>query len=188
MTDNVEECESVEELTEGPPPAKKLKQKTLQFNRSTDTATNTARAESRASEKPTASSSASSNEPCTSECCKGGLTPYQPTESSKLQVLQRQQGKRIRRFSPTWYATYSWLTVCTTRGKAFCVYCRYCSSNSLLNLAKKGEDAFVDTGFDNWKKALEKFGQHSLSDLHKEAVLKIELSARQENVDSLLNS
>ena len=119
MTDNVssEECESDEKRTEGPPPAMKLKQKTLQFSRSTDIATTTGSAESRVREEPTASSSVSSNEPCTSECCKGGLTPYQPTESSKLQVLQRQQGKRIHRFSPTWYATYSWLTVCTTRGK-----------------------------------------------------------------------
>ena len=57
-----------------------------------------------------------------------------------------------------------------------------------MNLAKKGEDAFVDTGFDNWKKALERFVQHSQSDVYKEAVLKIKLSARQENVYSLLNS
>ena len=37
MTGNVssEECESDEERTEGPPPAKKLKQKTLQFSRLT---------------------------------------------------------------------------------------------------------------------------------------------------------
>ena len=145
--------------------------KTLQFICCTDTATNTARAESHAREKPTASSSASLDEP---------LTPYQPTESSKLQVLQRQQGKRIRRFSPTWYAAYTWLTVCISRGKTFCVYCRYCNSNGFLNLAKKGEDAFVDTGFDNRKKALEEFGQHSQSDLHKEAVLKVRLSTRHE--------
>ena len=41
MTDKVssEMCESDEERTEGPPPAKKLKQKTLQFSHSTDTAT-----------------------------------------------------------------------------------------------------------------------------------------------------
>lgn len=88
MTDNVsiKECESDEERTEGPPPAKKLKQKTLQFRCSTDTATTTS-AESHAREERTA---LSLNESCTSECCKGDLTPYQPTESSKLQVLQRQ--------------------------------------------------------------------------------------------------
>lgn len=77
--------------------------------------------------------------------------------------------------------------MCTTKGRAFSVYCRYCSSKGVLNLAK-GEDAFVDTGFDNWKKALKKFAQHSQSDLYKEAVPKIELSAQQENVYSLLNS
>jgi hypothetical protein len=44
----------------------------------------------------------------------------------------------------------------------------------LLSLAKKGEDTFTDTGFDNWKKAHERFSQHVQSSLHKEAVLKIE--------------
>ena len=184
MTDNIssEESESDGERTQGPPPAKKFKQKTLQFGPATRSLDDSTAA--RAREEP---SSENASELCTSECCKGGLTPYQPTESSKLQLLQRKQGKRIRRFSPTWYTTYSWLTVCTTRAKAFCVYCRYCSAKGLLHLAKKGEDAFIDIGFDNWKKAHEKFVQHLQSDLHKEAVLKIELS-QQEDVYSLLNS
>ena len=65
--------------------------------------------------------------------------------------------------------------MCTTRGKAFFVNCRYCSSKGLLSLTKKGEDTFVDTGFDNWKKALEIFVFIIQSDLHKEAVLKIKL-------------
>ena len=41
MTDNIssEECKSDEERTGGPPPAKKLKQKMLQFSGSVDTAT-----------------------------------------------------------------------------------------------------------------------------------------------------
>ena len=47
--------------------------------------------------------------------------------------------------------------------------------NGLLCLAKKGDDAFVNTGYDNWKKAHEKFAQHAQSGPHKEAVLKIEL-------------
>ena len=59
MTDNIssEECESEsdEERTEGPPLAKKLKQKTLQFSRSTNTAITTTSAESHAREEPTVS-------------------------------------------------------------------------------------------------------------------------------------
>jgi len=53
-------------------------------------------------------------------------------------------------------------------------------------LAKKGDDAFVNTGYDNWKKAHEKFAQHAQSGPHKEAVLKIEL-IQQESVAALLS-
>jgi len=58
--------------------------------------------------------------------------------------------------------------------------------NGLLCLAKKGDDAFVNTGYDNWKKAHEKFAQHAQSGPHKEAVLKIEL-IQQESVAALLS-
>ena len=34
---------------------------------------------------------------------------------------------------------------------------------------------FISTGFNNWKKALERFEQHAQSSIHKEAILKIEL-------------
>ena len=56
----------------------------------------------------------------------------------------------------------------------------------LLCLAKKGDDAFVNTGYDNWKKAHETFTQHAQSGPHKEAVLKIEL-VQQESVAALLS-
>jgi len=53
-------------------------------------------------------------------------------------------------------------------------------------MAKKREDAFVHMGFDNWKKAIERFNQHTQSNIHKEAILKIEL-LKQESVHSLLS-
>ena len=81
--------------------------------------------------------------------CAVLYAPFQPTEPSILEKLRRKQGERYSHFSPSWYSTYPWLTICTTKGKAFCVYCQYCSGKQLLNLAKKGEDAFVDSGFDN---------------------------------------
>ena len=125
---------------------------------------------------------------CTSDCCKGDLVLYQPTESRELQLLQRKQGQRHCRFSPSWYSAYPWITVCTAKGKAYCVYCRYCSSKGLLQLAKKGGDdaAFVVAGFDNWKNVLEKFKQHSMSDLHKQALLSIEFM-QQEDIQSSIN-
>ena len=41
-------------------------------------------------------------------------------------------------------------------------------------------------GFDNWKKALEKFLQHSQSELHKESLMKVELM-KQDSIATLLN-
>ena len=40
---------------------------------------------------------------------------------------------------------------------------------------KLGEAAFVTMGYNNWKKAVERFNQHTFSSLHKESLLKIEL-------------
>ena len=54
-----------------------------------------------------------------------------------------------------------------------------------LCLGKKG-DAFISNGFDNWKKAHERFTQHTQSDLHKESILKVEL-LKQDSVSTLLN-
>lgn len=122
---------------------------------------------------------------CESDCCAGGLTPFQPTDTATLKKL-RKMGDRYCCFSPSWYSTYPWLTVCVIRDKAFCTVCRYCSEKNLLELSKKGEDAFILVGFNNWKKARERFDTHSLSDTHKEVALKIELS-KQESVCALIN-
>lgn len=43
-------------------------------------------------------------------------------------------------------------------------------------MTKKGDDAFVFKGFDNWKKAIEKFCKHASSDAQKEAILKVDVS------------
>lgn len=123
---------------------------------------------------------------CSSDCCAGGLTPFQPTEAATLEKLRKKQCDRYRYFSSSWYSTYPWLTVCETRGKVFCTICHYCSEKRLLGLAKKGDDAFILSGFNNWKKAREKFDTHAKSDLHKEAVLKVELS-QQESVYSIMH-
>ena len=42
----------------------------------------------------------------------------------------------------------------------------------MLNFSKRCEDTFTTGGFNDWKKALEKFKNHSLSITHREAVMK----------------
>lgn len=55
-----------------------------------------------------------------------------------------------------------------------------------MHFATKGEDTFVVSGFDNWKKAHERFVKHADSGTHKEALLKIELM-KQDGIDSSLS-
>ena len=121
---------------------------------------------------------------CTSECCEDSLLPFQTNDSTMINCTRRKQGAKYRAFSPAWYASYPWLTLCTTRYKAYCAYCRYCTRKGLLCLAKKGEDNFINTGFDDWKKAHERFSQHSRCNVHKEAVFKID-QLKRDSVHSL---
>ena len=52
------------------------------------------------------------------------------------------------------------------------VYCRYANKHKLFTFCKKGDEAFTVRGFDNYKKAIEKFRIHENSDSHLEARLK----------------
>ena len=40
-------------------------------------------------------------------------------------------------------------------------------------MTKKVEDAFISKGFNNWKKAREKFGRHQIGECHREAQMKL---------------
>ena len=95
---------------------------------------------------------------CLSECCActgTTPTPFQPKDTAMTHHTWRQQDHL---FSQGWYTTYmyQWLTMCCTRFHVLCIFCCFCVQNSLCSWLKK-EDAFVTTGFDNRKKALEKF-------------------------------
>ena len=57
----------------------------------------------------------------------------------------------------------------------------------VLYFATRGEDNFVTSGYNNWKKARERFLKHEQSGLHKEAILKIEL-LKQESIAATLSS
>ena len=57
----------------------------------------------------------------------------------------------------------------------------------LLNFSKRGEDTFTKTKYNNWKKALEKFKNHSLSITHREVVMKWQ-QLQQPPISSRLNA
>ena len=68
---------------------------------------------------------------------------------------------------------HKWLTFCVTRNLVFCFYCRLAATRGLLSFSKNASDAFVSKGFNNWKKAKERFREHEQSHAHSEACVKI---------------
>ena len=94
-----------------------------------------------------------------------------PTESPvqpSIRFPQRHYGSgRPRSFNPSWYTKYTWLEYSIKHDAAFCYACRFFA----LGTAK--DDAFIQTGFRDWKHALGKDGiiaKHDNSSFHKAAM------------------
>ena len=99
--------------------------------------------------------------------------PVQMYDSSVLLKTRKLQGKKWGLFCPEWFKKYQWLILCCMRHKALCSLCR--SSDEIGMLKEKragGGDAFISSGFDNWKIASECFIQHEKSNVLREAVVK----------------
>lgn len=111
---------------------------------------------------------------CTLRCCDAHETmPYHPNVD--LNQTKKQQGSQSRSFCSVWFKHHEWLTFCTTQNKAFCFYCRSANAKGLLTSQLKYESAFIKKGFDNWKKAKQKFNQHQKSVAHRESLSKHKL-------------
>ena len=119
---------------------------------------------------------------CQAICCSNSAV-YQPSDKKILATLANQR----RNFMVNWYKSHPWLTVCNTQKKVFCFYCRYATQQKLLNFDKRSESTFTTTGFNNWKKALEKFRKHSVSITHHEAEMKWQ-QLQQPSISNKLNS
>ena len=50
--------------------------------------------------------------------------------------------------------------------------CRYFTQHGMITFSKMGEKAFTETGFQNWRKAVDKFKSHEGSHVHREAQMK----------------
>ena len=92
-----------------------------------------------------------------------------------------------RKFLPQWYKQFPWLNVCTTKRAVFCLYCCYCIHNNLNQFTQREEKAFTEVGFQNWKKAIEKFKNHKKSIAHRDAKLAW-IAQSTQNIDVHLSS
>ena len=71
--------------------------------------------------------------------------------------------------------------------KVFCVFCRYAKAHKMVIFSFHSDPTFTDSGFDNYKKAVEKLNQHEASMTHREAVMKC-LAIRGPSIDSILTT
>ena len=66
--------------------------------------------------------------------------------------------------------------------KFFCCVCCSARSHNLVTFSKRNNLTFVEGGFCNWKKALQRFTVHEKSEMHRETMMK--LTARSSIVDA----
>lgn len=79
------------------------------------------------------------------------------------QYPKKKQGKRDRSFQSTWYDAFSWLEYFENVDACFCYPCQMFSKGSTK------EKTFVETGFSNWKTAMESgkgLKKHEQSEVH----------------------
>ena len=111
--------------------------------------------------------------------------------SKKKQLYSSKQHGRQKSHSRTiqsgWYKAHPWISVCTSEYKVYCATCRAANEQSLLT-SKPIKSSFIHHGFNNWKKALEKFREHECSNMHKEGTEKLATKARGVAIDAQLNA
>lgn len=99
--------------------------------------------------------------------------PSKPNQPRSLSFPKTTFGKdpKQRSFNPTWFDKFPWLHYDQNKDAAFCFTCLSALRKSMIS-ATKAETVFTETGYRNWKKALESgrgFSKHECSDSHKEA-------------------
>jgi len=97
-----------------------------------------------------------------------------------------------RKFQEHWRTKYNWITYDAERD---CVYCGTCKKAVEMKMPlptqsreKDSYAAFVENGFSNWKKALDRFFSHERSEFHKAAVSMIVSSSGSSSVASKLSA
>lgn len=126
---------------------------------------------------------------CIGLCCDWARKkPDTNFSEQDITRTKKSYGTQTRSFSTKWVEDYPWLNLCRSRCKVLCFTCCKAQSLKLITFSKCGEDAFMSVGFDNWKKALEKFKKHSTSSIHLEACQKLMNYQGSKSVLTMINT
>ena len=88
--------------------------------------------------------------------------PCQP--SSSFSFPKTAFGKQNRSCQSRWFTEFSWLNYDEVNNSVTCFICKKHLKN--LEMEKNKEEAFLSTGFRNWKKALDSFKEHQKLKCH----------------------
>ena len=135
---------------------------------------------------------------CDCKGCRDYSTSNQPLEVALSKTLHSHHSKEKgssqlksynRKIQSSWYKKYPWITVCSMQ---FRIFCRLCCGAKQQGLLTNGEhlliSSFINNGFANWKKALQRFTEHERSDIHKEAVEKLAAKSSSVHIGAQLSS
>ena len=120
---------------------------------------------------------------CTAQYCVNYDKAFQPLDKTMLASLT----SKGRKFLPQWYKQFPWLNICTTKRAVLCLYCCFSCHHNLNQFTRREEKAFTEVGFQNWKKAVEKFKSHERSTAHRDAKLAW-IAQNTQHIDVHLNS
>ena len=111
--------------------------------------------------------------------------PHQPPASCI--PVQKLKNKTLR-FQSSWYNEFPWLHFHESIGGVLCHTCVRASHQRLSDFARCAENVFLNSGFSNWKKAIQKFRSHEKSAAHKLSVENLKFHKHQEGISSQLSS
>jgi excinuclease UvrABC ATPase subunit len=100
--------------------------------------------------------------------------PYQPMDVGHLEIPKQNLKGKVRHFQSGWFVRYPWLHYSSAIQAALCYPCAKADMQKLTTTNTKSEQAFISTGFSNWKKAIERFSQHEQSSCHRHAVSQLQ--------------
>ena len=96
------------------------------------------------------------------------ILPSKPNQP-KLNFPLRCFGKQRGGFSVHWYEKYPWLHYLDNEDAVLCFYCAT-AVKCKMPLTGYVDSMFTKCGFNNWKKAIDKFAKHEKSESHCHAV------------------
>ncbi|XP_063969470.1 uncharacterized protein LOC129278693 [Lytechinus pictus] len=89
-------------------------------------------------------------------------------------------------FQKKWLTRYPWLHYQPEIQGVTCFECKRAEVMGILTLSKKRDPAFISDGFNNWKKATERFDGHQMSETHRFSVAQLK-AQKNPSIDSQLN-